>query len=127
MKSWKISGLKFCSTHGYPTNFKRSIKMKYKKLSEVLDCDYYLADREGRKILSVTRGYTGGADLKFFDYKVKSIEMNRDSEHPCIVIRLDFMIQKPNKMSIHDLENKNNSVVNTSDVSIFGGNTKWTR
>lgn len=93
--------------------------MKYKKLSEVLDCDYYLADREGRKILSVTRGYTGGADLKFFDYKVKSIEMNRDSKHPCIVIRLDFMIQKPNKMSIHDLENQNNSTESTFNTSIF--------
>lgn len=80
--------------------------MKYKKLFGVLDCDYYLADREGRKMLFVTRGYAGDPDLKFLDYKVKSIEMNRDSEHPCIVIRLDFMIQKPNKMSIHDLENK---------------------
>lgn len=101
--------------------------MKYKKLSEVLDCDYWLVDREGRKMLSVTRGYAGGADLKFFDYKIKSIEMNRDNKQPYIVIRLDYMLQKPSKLSIHDLENKNNSVENTSNTSIFGGNTKWTR
>ena len=73
--------------------------MKYKKLACVLNCDFYIADREGRKILSVDKDHCN-TDLMYGDDKVKSVEMERNSDNPRIVVRLDFISELPKKLIV---------------------------